>query len=365
MIIVRYFVKETLKSQLAILFILLVIFFSQKLVRILASATKDDLPIDLIFPILGLGLAQMAQLILPLSLFLAVLLTFGRLYNESEMTAFFACGGSKRALYRAVFWLVILTSAVSWLNNNYWVPSSSQMEEKLLAEAKANPSLAGMLDGQFQELQNGKTVLYIDDASKQKFERVFVAQFSDANPQRPAITLADKGNIKQDAKGNQTIYLDHALMYDVSNDQKSYREAELTDYQAIIEYKEADLSHNQEFENYTITQLLAKSDSIQAKTELNWRLTLLFSVPLMAFLVIPLSQSNPRQGQVANYLPVLFIYLIFYLLQTSIKSNGEKGHFDPTYFMWLVNLGYLIFAIILNSWDSLFMRKLRDKFGRR
>ena len=44
MIIIRYLVRETLKSQIAILFILLLIFFSQKLVRILGAAVDGEIP---------------------------------------------------------------------------------------------------------------------------------------------------------------------------------------------------------------------------------------------------------------------------------------------------------------------------------
>ncbi|VEB50997.1 putative permease [Salmonella enterica subsp. enterica] len=69
-IIIRYLVRETLKSQLAILFILLLIFFCQKLVRILGAAVDGDIPANLVLSLLGLGVPEMAQLILPLSLFL-------------------------------------------------------------------------------------------------------------------------------------------------------------------------------------------------------------------------------------------------------------------------------------------------------
>jgi lipopolysaccharide export system permease protein len=66
-IIIRYLVRETLKSQLAIL-ILLLIFFCQKLVRILGAAVDGDIPTNLVLSLLGLGVPEMAQLILPLSL---------------------------------------------------------------------------------------------------------------------------------------------------------------------------------------------------------------------------------------------------------------------------------------------------------
>ena len=84
MIIIRYLVRETLKSQLAILFILLLIFFCQKLVRILGAAVDGDIPANLVLSLLGLGVPEMAQLILPLSLFLGLLMTLGKLYTESE-----------------------------------------------------------------------------------------------------------------------------------------------------------------------------------------------------------------------------------------------------------------------------------------
>ncbi|MGC8401056.1 LptF/LptG family permease [Enterobacter mori] len=88
--------RETLKSQLAILFILLLIFFCQKLVKILGAAVDGEIPTNLVLSLLGLGVPEMAQLILPLSLFLGLLMTLGKLYTESEITVMHACGKQSR-----------------------------------------------------------------------------------------------------------------------------------------------------------------------------------------------------------------------------------------------------------------------------
>ena len=103
MILTRYLTKEVFKSQIAILFILLLIFFSQQLVRVLGSAANGKVPADLVFSLLGLGMPTMAQLMLPLCLFIAILLTFGRLYAESEITVMRACGVGQRILVRVAF----------------------------------------------------------------------------------------------------------------------------------------------------------------------------------------------------------------------------------------------------------------------
>lgn len=97
---------------------------------------------------------------------------------------------------------------------------------------------------------------------------------------------------------------------------------------------------------------LWNTDTDRARAELNWRITLVFTVFMMALMVVPLSVVNPRQGRVLSMLPAMLLYLLFFLIQTSLKSNGGKGKLDPTLWMWTVNLIYLALAIVLNLWDT-------------
>lgn len=46
---------------------------------------------------------------------------------------------------------------------------------------------------------------------------------------------------------------------------------------------------------------------------------------MMALMVVPLSVVNPRQGRVLSMLPAMLLYLLFFPVQTSLKSNGGKG----------------------------------------
>ena len=129
MIIIRYLVRETFKSQLAILFILLLIFFCQKLVRVLGAAVDGDIPTNLVLSLLGLGVPEMAQLILPLSLFLGLLMTLSRLYAESEITVMHACGMGKIALIKAGLLLSVLTALVAAVNVIWLSPWSSRHQD--------------------------------------------------------------------------------------------------------------------------------------------------------------------------------------------------------------------------------------------
>lgn len=362
MIIIRYLVKETLKSQLSILFVLLLIFFCQKLVRILSAAVDGEIPTNLVFSLLMLGLAEMGQLILPLSLFLAILITFGRLYSESEMVAMFACGINKGVLLKAVAFLAIVTSGFAVVNNFILAPKSMVFQEYLLANAKVNPSLAGVVEGAFQPSQDKRSVLYIGNVQNNKIQDVFVAQLNSAKNQRPSIIVADKGRIEKNAKGDQIIHLDEATSYEGTTQLLDFRITDFKDYQAVIEYQDVTTKDiDVDIEQYSFSQLMAAQDDIKAKTELHWRFTLIFSVFVMALLVLPLSEVNPRQGRVASLLPAIILYLIFFLLQSSIRSNGYKGKLDPLFWMWAVNLVYLGLAVAINLWDTMPVRHLRDK----
>lgn len=194
MIIIRYLVRETLKSQLAILFILLLIFFCQKLVRILGAAVDGDIPTNLVLSLLGLGIPEMAQLILPLSLFLGLLMTLGKLYTESEITVMHACGLSKAVLIKAAMILALFTGAVAAVNVMWAGPWSSRHQDEVLAEAKANPGMAALAQGQFQQASDGNAVMFIESVNGNRFHDVFLAQL---RPERQCAPLGGGGGFRR------------------------------------------------------------------------------------------------------------------------------------------------------------------------
>ena len=216
MIIIRYLVRETFKSQFAILFILLLIFFCQKLVRVLGAAVDGDIPTNLVLSLLGLGIPEMAQLILPLSLFLGLLMTLGKLYTDSEITVMHACGLGKRSLVIAAMVLALFTSVFAGFNAIWLSPWSSKHQDAVLAEAKANPSMAAMVEGQFQQAQNGNAVLFVGNVKGKEFHNVFLAQLRPSGNQRPSVVVADKGHRLQRPDGSQVVTLDQGTRYEAT-----------------------------------------------------------------------------------------------------------------------------------------------------
>ena len=120
--IFRYLISETLKSQLAVLFILMAIFVSQKFVRVLSDASEGDIPGSVIFQLLSLNLPALLALILPLSLFLGILLAHGRIYADNEMTILHACGVSEWYVTRVTLVLSLVLALVTGALTLWAVP---------------------------------------------------------------------------------------------------------------------------------------------------------------------------------------------------------------------------------------------------
>ncbi|MFH8133222.1 LPS export ABC transporter permease LptF [Pantoea osteomyelitidis] len=362
MIIIRYLVRETLKSQLAILFILLLIFFCQKLVRILGAAVDGEIPTNLVLTLLGLGVPEMAQLILPLSLFLAILMTLGRLYTESEITVMHACGLSKGVLVKAAMVLMLLTSVVAAVNVIWLGPWSSRYQDEVTQNARANPGAAALAAGQFQTSSDGNTVLFLEDVKGNQFGNVFLAQLRPRGNARPSVVLADSGHMQQRPDGSQVVTLDKGTRFEGTALLRDFRITDFVNYQAVVGYREATLDPNDAEQSDLVP--LWQNNTPAFRAELHWRFTLIFSVLVMALMVVPLSVVNPRQGRVLSMLPAMLLYLIFFLLQSSLKSNASKGRLDPAIWMWVVNISYLLLAVALNLWDTVPMRRLRARFSR-
>ena len=362
MIIIRYLVRETLKSQLAILFVLMLIFFSQKSIDILGSAVQGNIPSNLVLPLLGLGVPEMAQLILPLSLFLGLLMTYSKLYTESEITVMHACGLGKSVLVKAALVLAALTALVAIGNITWMLPWSSQYQEQVLADAKANPGLAAMVEGQFKTTKDGNFVLYIGDVKGNNFKDVFLAQLRTANEQRPSVVVADSGYMKEDEEGRQVVVLNEGTRYEGTALLRDFRITDFVNYQAMVDHKATE-ARNDKVEQKNMLQLW-RENTPEVNAEFHWRLTIVFSVVVMALMVVPLSEVNPRQGRVLSMLPALLLYLIFFLLQSTLRSSAGKDNVDPKYAMWIVNIGYLILAIVLNAWNTVPMRRMRVRLSR-
>jgi lipopolysaccharide export system permease protein len=362
-IIVRYLIRETLKSQLAIFFILFLVFLSQKFIRVLADASDGEIPARLIFSIVGLNMPAMGQLMLPLSLYIGILITFGRLYAESEITVMNATGIGNKFLVRAALYLAIITASAAAINSLWLSPWSQDREALLMDKLAAENSVDLLQEGHFQRTPDGSSVVFIDNIEDKKLRNVFVAQLTPKDSILPSVIFSDSGNVKELKDGRQIISLQHGIRYEGIPTQVSYMVTKFDEYDGLIGQRKVE-NRGRDWEAIPTLELLRNPDR-HAQAELQWRISLVVCIPLLTMLVVPLSAVNPRQGRFAKMGPAILVYLTYFLAISATKSAIEDGGISPSVGMWPLNAALLGTAILINSLDSVFVRRLKDRYRQR
>ncbi len=360
MIIVRYLIRETIKSQFAIFFILFLVFLSQKFIRVLADASDGEIPARMILSIVGLNMPAMGLLMLPLSLYIGILLTFGRLYAESEITVMNATGIGNKFLIRAALYLAVITASVAAFNAMWLSPWSQEKEAQLMEQLKSDNSVDLLQKGQFQRSPDGSSVVFIDNIENRKLSNVFVAQLAPRDSILPSVMFSNSGDVKELSDGRQIITMYEGTRYEGVPTRVDYMITRFDQYEGLIGQRGVK-QRGRDWEAIPTLELI-NNPNIKAKAELQWRIALVVSIPLLTMLVVPLSAVNPRQGRFAKMGPAILIYLAYFLSISATKSALEDGTIPSVVGMWPINAALLIAAIGANLMDSITVRKLKDKF---
>lgn len=361
MIIIRYLVREVLKSQFAVLAVLFLIFFSQKFIRVLESATEGSIPNDIILMLVGLNVPTMAMFMLPLSLYIGILVAYGRLYSNSEITVMNATGIGASVLNQAATILVLIISVFTCINVLWLAPWCNQQTTHLLQQATSSNGLDFLIKGQFQQTPDGKSVVFIDDIKNdgQELKRIFVAQPFGQKKLRPSIIIANSGKVKENENGTQILQLNNGVRYEGAATDLNYLLTQFSGYEATIGKNRSVYRSSKALDAQSTLKLL-KQNNLAAKAEFQWRISLILCIPLLVLIVVPLSKVNSRQGKFSKVIPAMLIYLSYFLLLSAGKAAVESGTLPVYIGLWGVNLIYMVLGMWLYLSDSVYIRKYKD-----
>ncbi|MBW3697495.1 LPS export ABC transporter permease LptF [Vibrio sp. T187] len=363
MIIVRYLIRETLKSQFAIFFVLFLVFLSQKFISVLAEASDGEIPASLILSIVGLNMPAMGLLMLPLSIYIGILLTFGRLYAESEIVVMNATGIGNKFLIQAALYLAIITASVAAFNSLWLSPWAQDKEAQLTEQLAAENSVDLLRTGRFEPTPDRSSVVFIDSISDSKLSNVFIAQIRPRDSILPSVMFSKSGDVSELSDGRQVITMYDGTRYEGVPTRVDYMVTHFEEYEGLIGQRDVK-KKGRDWEALPTMDLINHPD-VRAKAELQWRISLVLCIPLLTMLVVPLSAVNPRQGRFAKMGPAILIYLTYFLAISATKSSIEDGSIPAVVGMWPINALLLVVAIMANFMDSVPVRRFKEKFRKK
>lgn len=356
MIVFRYLLKEVIKTQLAVFVVLMTIFISHKFVRVLDDASEGGIPGQLVMVFIGLKAPDLAGTILPLSFFLGILLAYGRIYADNEMTILHATGVSEWYVVRVTLILGVVTAIFTGLFTLYLSPLASEYEYQVKEKLAADSGLSALVAGRFQTTGNKKAVVFIHgkDRVNNTLEKVFVAQLPNEKSEQndiinSSLVYAKQGEVIEESSGSQRLILSDGTRYQNDPKNQEFRQVEFGKY--YIQIEDQKVEHKRRKLSAIPTQELLNEKSSEYRAEIHWRIAFPLACIILTFVAVPLSVVNPRQGKFAKMFPAILLFLSYLLLLTAMRSGLEKGSIPLQIGLWPVHLSALIvgFSLLAKS----------------
>lgn len=352
MIIFRYLLKEVAKTQLAVFLVIMTIFISNKFVRVLDDASEGGIPGHLVMTFIGLKIPDLAGMILPLSFFLGVLLAYGRIYAENEMTVLHACGVSEWYVVRVTLILGFVTAVITGTFTLYLSPMAAEYEHQVKDKIASDSGLSSLIAGRFQTTGNNKAVIFIHDKNRNDntFEKVFVAQLpNESTPNASVIdsslVYAATGQVVEEETGSQRLILSAGTRYQNDIKNKEFRQVSFDKY--YIQIQDQKVAHKRRKLSAIPTAELYQAQTPETSAESQWRIAFPLACIIMTLVAVPLSVVNPRQGKFGKMLPALLLFLSYFLLLTAIRSGIERGSVPQYIGLWPVHFTVLLLGLSL------------------
>ncbi len=324
----RYVFREILGAWLAVTGVLLFILLSNQFARVLGDAAKDKIPREAVFEVIGLTALQYLTIIGPFGLFLAAMLALARLYRDSELPAMMACRVSPASMYRPLGWIALpLALLVGWLALIVG-PEAIREAERIGAEARRQVDLAAIEPGRFIASGSEGAVIYAEDVENDgSLTNVFV-QRSDA--EGVEVVLAERGFQRpSDDPDRRFIVLENGRRYEGRPGSPRFRIIEFAEHG--IPYTLPSVEEPELDPEAMPLPMLLDDPGPDKVAELQWRLSVPLSVLVLAFLAVPLSRAQPRQGRYGR----LAIGVLLYIIYFNLLGAGKVWVEQETTPLWL------------------------------
>ena len=345
MIIERYLGREVLRTCAAVLAVLVLVYAADRFTRILSDAAAGAVSPNLIVQILGLKLAEKLPVLLPLALYLAVLISLGRLYRDSEVVAFGAGGIGLWRLSRGIFWIVAAFSLAGAALSLFVSPNMASLRTVLLEEARHQAENRSFVPGRFKEFGGGDQVIYVEavDSESGRMSDVFVRVHK---PHRQYVLVSGAAyQLVRPENGTRYMVLEDGWRYAGLPGDAVFSVTRFERHAVRVEAQPRETLAGGRRMLATAT-LIGSGDRAHL-VELQRRISAAVSIVVLGMLAVPLARTTPREGRYGK----LFVAVVVYFLYTNALSIAEnlveRGMVPDLVGVWPVHLAMMLLTVAL------------------
>ena len=327
-------------------------------------AAVGKIPTNVLFQLVSFEVPYLLALLLPLGLYLGILLAYGKLATQCEMSILQMCGFSNQRLMYLTVWIAFIVSMIV-LALMLWVnPFISAKRQQMMESNEATLHLIEtLIPGRFQVSPDGNRVMYVEKLSRdrQRAENVFLAEGKEASGMQQQnawkLVFAKQGYQTKNTSQEQFFVTTQGYRYEGTPGQNDYTITQYGKYTVRMPTGNVHVAH-QEDESLSTSQLWQDYANPKRAAELQWRFSIAISTFLLAMLAIPLISLQPRQARYLSLLPAILVYIVYINLLFAARRWMEEGVISVAVGMWWVH-GMVVILIALVLLGVMKWRMLR------
>jgi len=291
---------------------------------------------------------------IPMAFLLAVLLAFGRLSADSEITAMKAGGIGLGSLLAPVLTFAVVAYCATTFITVYGLPWGNTSFKHFLYEVIETRAATTIKEKVFNDDFPG-LVVYVDSYNQDSHEISGILIHDERNPEEPMTIFASSGMIAAAPAENKVrLHLENGSIHRGIG-ASGYRLVEFSTYDLHVALRQNSKKDQLDEQDLTLRQLMTHRSNRQnsekfrrdVSIELHKRFALPFACIVFAMIGVPLGIQNQRSGRAGGFSAGIMILMLYYMVMSAGKTIAEKEILSPLFSVWLPNVLFIVLGIYL------------------
>jgi len=346
----KYIIKKFLTSFVFVVFIIVAIIVVIDITEKIDKFTENEVPIDRILQYYADFIPWIANLISPITVFIATVFVTAKMAGHTEIVAILASGVSFRRMLVPYVIGAGIIGLISFYFNGWVIPDANKSRRDFEVEYIESKFYFNKSD---YHIQVSPTIyLYMHSYSNQTQKgRKFTIEKIENNALKEKLSA----EIIEWNNDSSTWLLKQWQRRVILDDREEFFSGEEMDSSLVISPKDFETQHRL-YEALTLPELDAKINEIETrglegvgiyKVEKYFRYTTPFTVVILVFIGVIVSSRKSRGGtglQIAVGFILSFIFIIFVVISRGI---AEGGVVNPILSVWMPNLVFSVIGMLM------------------
>ena len=324
---------EVFRSSISVLLIFFLLVVGSRIVGYFEQAAEGNIDPGIILSVIALRFPDFITLLIPLSFFLGLLITIGRLNSEGEIHGYFSAGLSKFNLIKFLLPQAFIYFFITLVLSLYIAPYTKNLSKELLVIDSFEEQIDAIQSDEIVSLDDGG-FLYVQTVDEGLIEGVKLFQVDEDNS---FIVISDE---------LITIEKDKTIELNLKNG---------SFYGGLFSESSKIISNFNNF-NFEIDKNISRSNDLSLtklfdyssasdKATFQWNVSIPITILILLLYGIYISSSKPREGKFSFMLPGMLIYVSYLsllILGRELISDNPESIFN----LWFIHGLFVLFLFL-------------------